>query len=316
MAKSFFEPKKIVRYANNQQLIEGGLGSAPAPRRAASATRPVPKTQAIPAEAQQVSAPAPAPTPPPAPAPAPAPPARQGETRAFSFDGATELTGSFSTQGGKKMAFFTIHGTFTPGWSQETTGSFTFFTVRNPSDNADIAWTYGFERVSGSNGYEDRVTSQFTSGSAMYSAYKKLLCSPNFYSGSTENLFLEITTGAGNLQIVRENGKSNTLPQHGSLSGQGSGKLSEASRTELSPSSHVISIGGHASGSSEYYSGSINNFSLAKGRQEFIGSAFPPTPEKNKHIDFVFKFEGTLANSKGNQILGVVGTETYVSSSI
>lgn len=309
MAKSLFEPKKVPTYTENIIKPGAGLQAAPVPTRQRTVSTGTPKL----AQAQS-PAPAPIPAAPPQPTPQPAPPAIPAETRAFSFDGATELTGSFKTSGGNKMLFFTMHGTFTPGWSQETTGSFTFFTVRNPSDDNDVAWTYGFQRVSGSNGYEDRITSRISSGSATYSSYKKLLCSPNFYSGSTRNLFLEVASGAGNLQVVRENGKFNTQAINGGFSGVGN--TGRAASAVLSPLTHVISIGGHASGSSEYYSGSISNFSVAKGTQTFLGSSMPSAPEKNRGIDFVFKFEGNLANPKGTQTLGVVGTETYVSSSI
>ena len=105
MAKSLFEPKKIVRYANNQEIIEGGLAGAAVPSRQVSATRSVPKVDSIPADASNVGS---SNTPvdfggstgdnnPPPPPPPPA-----GESRAFSFDGATELTSSWDSTGGDK----------------------------------------------------------------------------------------------------------------------------------------------------------------------------------------------------------------------
>ena len=98
MAKSFFEPKKIVRYANNQQVIEGGLAGQSTPPRQVSATRAVPKTQAIPAGAQKIAAanvPSPAP---PFVDPSPTPPVPEVETRSFLFDGATESLQAGITQ--------------------------------------------------------------------------------------------------------------------------------------------------------------------------------------------------------------------------
>jgi hypothetical protein len=42
----------------------------------------------------------------------------------------------------------------------------------------------------------------------------------------------------------------------------------------------------------------------------------PTTVENNKFVNIVYKFEGNVSASKGNQDLVVAGTETYVSSSI
>src|SRR5210317_1949854 len=112
MAKSFFEPKKIVRYANNQQVIEGGLAGQSTPPRQVSATRAVPKTQAIPASAQKVSAPAPVPAAPPQVSPSPAPVPPPAETRSFLFDGATELRAEFPGSGNSKYGTSML--TFTP----------------------------------------------------------------------------------------------------------------------------------------------------------------------------------------------------------
>ena len=327
MAKSFFEPKKIVRYANNQQVIEGGLGSAPTPRRVASATRPVPKTQAIPAEAQKVSAPAPAPTPPPAPAPTPAPPI-VGETRAFLFDGATELTSSWDSTGGNQTWAYMLHGTFTPGWSQSDTGSYVILSIGTP-DSDDYRQTIYFERTSGSDGYRDFVVTEATSGSSAYNRRKtELNASPYFYSGSeiSSNVYLQVYSQFGYSGYTLENGAQNSRIS-GSL-----GKLKRIVETSTtSPSGrariannawnsndHVISIGGYHSGSANYYTGSIANLAFYKVGNGSYGqnrSKTMPNLTNDRSVAWYWQFEGNTVAVKGTN-LDVLGTETYVSSSI
>ena len=194
MAKSLFEPKSVPKYTDNIIKPATGLQAAPTPPRQRSAASPVPKTQAVPASAQQVSAPAPAPVASPTPTPAPAP-IVVGETRSFSFNGSTELTGSFSKNGGAKTWAFMLHGTYTPGWGQADTGSYVVMSIGTP-DSDDYRQTVYFERESGSFGYRDSIVTEATSGSA-YNRYKiELNASPNFYSGSSvaNNRYIQFTS--------------------------------------------------------------------------------------------------------------------------
>ena len=328
MAKSFFEPKKIVRYANNQQVIEGGLGSAPAPRRAASATRPVPKTQAIPPAAQNVSAPAPLAPPmvPIEPAPPPAPPT-VGETRAFLFDGATKLTSSFS---GGNFGTLSVGFTITPYWGQAATGSWTVLSIGIPDDpNAAISNVY-ISRTSGSGGYTDKLTTELVSGSIYYRSSQILTgLSPNFYSGSgtSDNVYLRTYISAGDLtntRYTKNNGsvtqisngitvkESNTTGSYGT-NGRYLFYIREVnSRRE----DYRFVVGAPASGSVNYFSGSIGNLYVSRIKQlpgptmpySFIGS-------DATYITRHYRFEGNTSPQKG-VMLYVDGTETYVSSSI
>jgi len=299
MAKSLFEPKKIVRYANNQELIEGGLGSAPTPR---------------------VSAPAPAPTPAPAPAPSPAPPAPTPEDKAFFFDGATELTGSFSTKGGSTVRYGNLAFTARPGWPQDTTGSFTIFSINNPTDATDYKRSFQFVRVSGSGGYEDRIVSKFSKGSEHQTHTWKNPLSPDFYSGSVDFKFFQILFQSaaiiGKLQVDNQTHYATSNTVVAASSSISSTAVYGASKTLLNANDYEISIGGHNSGSSEYFSGSIANLALAKNSLFRLGSSMPINVVDNQYVDIVYKFEGNVSASKGNKDLGVAGTETYVSSSI
>jgi len=314
MAKSFFEPKKIVRYQDSVLNPSTGLGSASTPALKPSATKVVPKVQAIPPAAAAVSAPAPAPAAP-AVVVTPTPPSPPDYSRAFVFDGATELTSSFSTTGGSQLYTFTLASTITPAWSEETTGSFVIWSVSNPSDAADYRRTIGIERTSGSNGYEDKVFHAFSSGSHSIKNTKKLSVSPNFYSGSVENLFLEVYAGYS-IAVIKENGitNRNTVTATGSAI---SDDLLQGMMRLLTPAdTYTTSIGGYNSGSSGYFSGSINNLALSKGTGVFVGSRMPWSIENNRHVDLVYKFEENVNSSKGDSTLVVVGTETYVTSSL
>lgn len=324
MAKSLFEPKKIVRYANNQKLIEGGLAGAAVPPRQVSATRSVPKVDSIPADASNVGS---SNTPvdfggstgdnnPPPPPPA-------GETRAFSFDGATELTGSFPTAGGDKLKEGVIYATVIPGWSSEETGSFTLYSVSNPSDANDYRRHITFERISGSNGYKDRFIFELASGSN----YDKYTCdnplSPNFYSGSS-------TVGSGVFfQFHFKEGFHGSMKVKNNWIAVSSLANVERDRTDinnsitiiaanqdLSTGDYVLSVGGQASGSSSYFKGEILNFAISKGISLYYSDHLPLAVNDGVKPQLVYRFEGTTVATKGNHSLGVVGTETFVSASI
>lgn len=328
MAKSLFEPKKITRYANNQALIEGGLAGNATPPRQVSATRAVPKTQAIPASAQQVSAPSPVPAVPTQPATAPAPVQPAAETRSFLFDGATELTSSWDNTGGDKTWAYMLHGTFTPGWSQSDTGSYVIMSIGTP-DSDNYRHTVYFERTSGSDGFRDFIVTEATSGSSAYNRRKvELNSSPYFYSGSdlASDRYLQVSSQFGHSGYILENGKQDTRLS-GSL-----GKLKRIQETSTdSPSGrariankpwnsndHVVSIGGYHSGSANYYTGSIANLAFYKVGAKSYGqnlSKVMPDLTKDPNVAWYWRFEGDTTATKGSN-LDVVGTETYVSSSI
>lgn len=299
MAKSLFEPKKIVQYANNQEIIEGGLGSAPIP--------PSPQPF-VPA------------SPPQAPTPTPTPPPPVKETRAFVFDGATELTASFSTAGGSKVRYGNLAFTARPAWSQEATGSFTIFSINNPTDDTDYKRSFQFARVSGSAGFEDRIVAKFSKGIHNQTHTWKNPLSPNFYSGSVDFTFFQIRFNAAAIIPQIQVGKSLYYANSNYVIAASSSISSTAvygqAGTLLNSDDYEISIGGHNSGSSEYFSGSIANLALIKNDTVRLGSSMPTQVENNPFVNIVYKFEGNVSASKGNRNLGVAGTETYVSSSI
>lgn len=325
MAKSFFQPKKIVRYANNRQLIEGGLAGQSTPPRQVSATRSVPKVDSIPTDASNVgSSDTPVDFGSSTSDSTPPPPVVVGETRAFSFDGATELTGSFPTAGGIKLKKGIVYATVNPGWSSEETGSFTLYSVSNPSDANDYRRHITFERTSGSNGYEDRFIFELSSGSKSEKFIWPNPLSPNFYSGSS-------TVGSGIFfQFGFDNHYhfgvkvKNLAYNHSTTPG-----VIERYRTDpgsvialaiadqvLSNGDYKISIGGQASGSSSYFKGEILNFAISKGNSLHYSDYLPLAVDDGKKPQLIYRFEGNVSASKGDHSLDVVGTETFVSASI
>lgn len=305
MAKSLFEPKKIVRYANNQKLIEGGLAGNAVPPRQASATRAVPKTQAIPASAQKVSAPAPVPAAPPkvSPSPAPVPPA--AETRSFLFDGATELRANFPGKGNPRYG--TAMLTFTPHWSQAETGSFALYAIGTSGSN-DYRVEVTIERTSGSDGYLDQLSYKSISGSNTIQSLTTLASSPNTYSGSVARSFIQVHNNQMYMGTVTQ-GKSYRTDR--SYVQSGSVKVIP----QYTGSLHDISIGGLNSGSAHYFSGSIDQFVWLGSKNFALARSKAQRYDNNTYVEVYYKFEGNVSASKGNN-LTVVGTETYVSSSI
>lgn len=312
MAKSNFEPKKIVRYAESN-IPKNGISSRPAPTIKAT---PSAAQAAVVAAVEAPAQPAPAPTPPP-------PPATAGETRSFFFDGATHLTGSYNHVGGRSLYRGTIHATLSPGWAQEETGSFTFFSVSNINNPNDYRRTFSIERVSGSDGYIDYMAITLTSGSVYHRTKKVLPLSPNFYSGSggtNEEVFLQaaftkggvypprITTSAGPLDLVLSDTHSVT---------EFNGSTGVLANLALQDVVHTYSVGGsHGDAEINQYKGTIGNLSLSKHRVYYFNENIGPTAETNPNIHLLYRFEGNVSASVTTSNLDVIGTETYVSSSL
>ena len=328
MAKSLFEPKRVPKYTENIIKPTTGLQAAPVPVRQQSATRAVPKTQAIPAEAQKVATPAPAPLAPPQKAITPTPPAPEPETRSFLFDGATQLTSSWDSTGGDKTWSYMLHGTYTPGWAQTDTGSYVVMSIGTP-DSDDYRHTVYFERTSGSDGYRDFIVTEAISGSSDYNRYRiELNASPYFYSGSdlASNVYIQLQSQFGHSGFATENAKQQTR-----LSGSLGKPIRRRETSTNSPygraqiankpwnsDDHVISIGGYYSGSANFFTGSIANLALFKVGGKSYGQNISETmPDFSNDPDsaWYWKFEGNTTAVKGPN-LDVIGTETYVSSSI
>lgn len=313
MAKSLFEPKRVPKYTENIIKPATGLQAAPTPPRQRSVSTGTPKlAQATP------TPPVPAPVAPPTPAVSSAPPTPAEETRAFSFDGATELTGSFSTGGGSRFMYGTVHCTVRPGWSSTETGSFTIFSINNPTDNTDYKRSFEFTRTSGSSGYQDNIVVKFSSGSEHQSRTIKNPLSPNFYSGSVGFKFYQISfTAAGMLGDIRV-GKDRYYPTNRTIvdTATSSTKVYNGGKTTLNSTDYEMTVGGLNSGSNGYFKGEIANLAVSKNTFAVLGSTMARNVEVYPNVDIVYKFEGNLLASKGNQDLGVAGTETYVSSSI
>ena len=311
MAKSNFEPKKIVRYAESN-IPKNGISSRPTP--AIKAT-PSAAQAAVVAAVEAPAQPAPTPTPPP-----PAPEVFN-YTGSFSFDGATELTGSYSHEGGRNLYNGTLHTTISPGWGQEETGSFTLLTIKNRDTYSQPILqynrTFAIERQSGSDGYKDMLVCSISSGSTYYTYKGELDLSPNFYSGSggtNEEIFLETFFNRGSLLGHRINGqpkgfKSTTVDYDGSVQ--------NLANLALQDVAHFVCIGGTHSTPNNFYKGSMANIAITKLRAYYFkNGSFGDKAERSAHVDVIYRFEGNTSASKGNKDLDVIGTETYISSSL
>jgi len=284
MAKSLFEPKKITRYANNQELIEGGLAGAPTPRISTG-------TSNFTGGSVDASI-------------TPAPVQLPGETRAFVFDGSTELVADYPDTGNSRYG--TTKLTFTPGWSQTETGSFALYTIGTSGSN-DYRVEVSIVRSSGSAGYLDQLSYKVISGSAERETLATLASSPNTYAGAIQYSFLQIHHSKQNPGILSQ---GTTRLNERTRSGSGVKIISN-----FTESLHQVSIGGLNSGSEHYFSGSINQFAHYQSRnlvqprlsaQDFTGTDF---------LKMYYRFEGTVSASLGND-LTAVGTQTFVSSSL
>ena len=304
MAKSNFEPKKIVRYAESS-IPKNGISSIPTPRiqRSTSATGT--------GLGSGTGASDTPPPPPPPPAPI--------QTGSFYFDGATELTGSMNTVGGRNLYKGLVHTTLTPGWAQEDTGSFTLFSVSNPSDVADYRRYLSFRRTSGSNGYEDLIVVELSSGSYYDRSIWKNPLSPNFYSGSTDEIFFQafFTEGwLGGWKIdAKWYGYDYLNPPVREREYLNNNIKNVVAKLDISTGDYFLTIGGQSSGSDGYFKGTISNFALTKNNGNYYSDTFPRSAETDSNTDMVYRFEGNVSASKGSVDLAVVGTETYVTGS-
>jgi len=325
MAKSRFEAKKIVRYADND-INKVGISSRPTPRIQRSTSGVVGAGDSVSSDLGSVdtgtgtglgSNTGVSETPPPPPPPVVVP----NFTSSFYFDGATELTGSYSQVGGRDLYMGTIHTTIAPGWTQEETGSFPILTIRNKDiythPAVQYTRTFSIERTSGSNGYQDFLVSTISSGSTYYTHKGELDLSPNFYSGSggtnTEQ-FLEFFFLKVPVSAYRRNGdiksyKSTTVDFQGGVNG--------VANLALQAGVHIISVGGLHTTPNNYFKGSMANLSLAKSSAYYFkGGRMGDKADTNDQIDMLYRFEGNLSASRGGKDLEVIGTETYISSSL
>ena len=319
MAKSNFEPKKIVRYAESN-IPKQGISSIPAPR----TQRSTPSIAAGDTGNSSLSSTGTtgtsvvtggSSTPP----PPPPPPAVAEETRAFVFDGSTELTASFSTAGGSRINDYSAVFTVSPAWGPEDTGSFVVFSIGNPSDGTDHRTSLYFERTSGSGGYQDLITSELTSGSVLYKTSMLLSNSPNFHNVSASNTGFAVYVRQGNLDTAFQDNSGIGFRAGTKFVDANNSNNSDrynAATTILDSTNYTLSIGGYNSGSNGYMTGSMDNLYISKKRKWLQSHPLSKHTDKNQPVHIFYTFEGNVLASKGGKDLTVVGTETYVSSSL
>lgn len=325
MAKSRLEPKKIVRYAESN-VPRQGISSIPAPRIQRSTGGASP-SDSLDSDLSNTGGSGTSGTglgtggsndntPPPPPAPA-------GETRSFFFDGATHLTGSFNHVGGRSLYYGTIHTSISPGWTQEETGSFTFFSVSNINNPTDYRRTFSFERTSGSDGYADYLVVSLSSGSVFQTSRRKLQISPNFYSGSggtNEEIFLQAGFSRGTVyppKIYTSAGPVDQITAATHFTQSYNGSVQALSNLALQDIVHTYSVGGsHGDSEINQYKGTIGNLSLSKNKNYYFNENIGPNAETNSNIHLLYRFEGNASASEATSDLDVIGTEAYVSSSL
>ena len=310
MAKSRLEPKKIVRYAESN-VPRQGISGIPTPRiqrasRRATASDSISSDLSNASDTVTTVDTGGSATPP----PPPPPPAPVGETRAFSFDGATELTSSLGSTFGSdvQMGRFFMKGTFTPGWGQTDTGRYTVFSIATPGTSVD-RYDVSFVREANGSGYRDYLEARRMSGSAFRSSMMRVSADGNFYSGSMEEVYIEaqLSYNSVNKLIVNGTYAPNIYsPRNNNQSALDYFKT-------IPSSSLAFSLGGLDSGSDAYYTGSISNFALYKSTTLTTRDTMADL-SNDSDVKLYYTFEGTTDAIKGFD-LDVVGTETYVSSS-
>ena len=327
MAKSFYEPKKIVRYSDNIIKNKVGLGAAPTPALRPSATKVTPKTEAIPPSAAAVSAPAPAPAPAP-PVLNPTPPPPIPETRAFSFDGNTYLTASCdSTFGKKALAVGYLGVTFTPYWGIEETGSFALYSITNNDETEGL--TVFIHRPTNSSGIAPGF--EYISASILVGSKLQGTTLPNIYSGSHTELNFQCVYGYGTLSGAKVNGTQATKGRYVYNSNSGlnsyTGFQSDMSslysylNNRTLQSGYTFAIGKataatHVSSSQPTnFSGSMSNFYMIPGPGKYLAQPTTPSTYEDAQVKLAYQFEGNVSGYKGPD-LRVEGTATFVSSSL
>ena len=313
MAKSIHEPKKIVRYSNNIEILQGGLSGVKPPALKPSATRAPSKVNSIPASAAAVSNTPPAPVAPPVVI-NPTPPPPTPETKAFSFDGSTFLTGSYpATLGRQPFSTSLCSVTIAPAWSNTTTGSFAIYSISNVDGDDNEGFNCYVERTYDGANYHEYLGTEYTKNSILRASRRPLL--NTLASGST--LHLQFSTYAGGISQVKENNTLNTNRNIGYGFGA-TATLQGQAYTNVNTGSFKITVGGrssfaHASGSqSSDFQGTMSNFMIKTPFNGFASSPVTSIQYNDPATLVAYKFEGTVSASVGGSDLHVVGTESYI----
>ena len=292
MAKSIYEPKKLVRYADNVNSGNSILAAQPLPVVAA----PTPTPVTVPVVVN---------TTPPPPTP---------ETKAFSFDGSTFLTGSYPATLGTKPFYGNLYSvTITPGWGNGVTGSFGICSISNVDGDNNEGFNVYVQRTYDGTNYQEYLGTEYIKDSIVRGGKRPLL--NTLASGST--LHLQFVHFAGGITSLKENNTFNFNRNQGAGYGATSA-LQGASNLSRATGSFNITIGGnnsfaHPSGSQPSpFQGTMANF-IVKNYWTGLGSS-PVTSAQYDDPDTLvaYKFEGIVSASVGGSNLDVVGTESYI----
>lgn len=296
MAKSIYEPKKIVRYADNVNSGNSIIAAQP-----------------IPAAAAAISTPAP----PPAPAPIvvnTTPPPPTPETQAFSFDGSTFLTGSYPATLGSKPFYANLYSvTITPGWGNTTTGSFGICSISNVDGDNNEGFNVYVQRTYDGTNYHEFLGTEYIKNSIVRGGKRPLL--NTLASGST--LHIQFVHFAGGITQLKENNTLNTNRNQGAGYGA-TATLQGHAASNVVTGSFNITVGGnnsftHPSGSQPSpFQGTMANFMIKNYQNGFASSPVTSAQYDDSATLVAYKFEGIVSASVGGSNLDVVGTESYI----
>lgn len=309
MAKSVYEPKKIVKY-NNTITPSGNLPTTPP-------AGPI---------NQPVNPPPPPPPPPPKEPINPNPPVTTLDAGfGFEFDGDTSLTGSYDSRLIGKESFFSFY--FEPLWGATDTGTFTVFHIGPDSGSLEDSIEVKFERTNVFSSYFTNLILTADSGGETKTATFSLT---DMYSGSLSApqhygvRFKDLSIGFNPVTLYsrfRFNGEY--VPTIGYSSSGSYSTTPEFLTGNPVPSNWKISLGRSIQDSATRLPGRLDEL-------VFLNGANPAKDlyNRRKKVNYntlassikdslynVYTFDTDLSGSKGHSNLEVVGTETYYTGS-
>lgn len=223
----------------------------------------------------------------------------------------TELTFNFNLSYNENaLHLFRVLNNFTP-FEDLTIPSYTrkdgnslIFVV----ETAKLAGITDFKhrvRIANYQKLKSQLTKTIIGGGLGSYRYTKPLSNESVGSGDV--LYLEFSNSKNAIKNVNIDGES--------LNGGGYQYNYPLPTIRKITANDSIAIGGLMSGSEEYFSGSIDQFALFDEPTGLSNKKYALDFSNDSNLKVYYQFEGTTAASVGND-LQVVGTETYVSSSL
>lgn len=339
MAKSVYEPKKIVGYTNT--ITPVGNLPTPAPVRPVSRPAVTPPSTPPPGPINQPVTPPPPPPPtiPVQPANPTPPVVIPGPGFGFEFDGNTSLTGSYTNRllgTNSRVSFF-----IEPKWGPNDTGSFTVFHIGPDSTDISSSLEVAIQREEGVGGYIDTSLKVVADSQGETKTIKMVIDGNGSYPGPELNGFHSASLDGSpkdsfhlSLGFFKLNcsGCWPAQPSHISIDGNLSSKATtgnfqgtystQPNYLSTPPAGYKISIGRKIQDESQCLPARLddliftNSVDISKelynnGKRLNYGTVILPG---NSSIFEIFTFDRDLTGTLGTS-LEVVGTETYYTGS-